>query len=166
MWPWGSVPETTGSVTSVTENTATSGGVDQAIAEVEEQLGMLFGRARLVWKEAAAQIHPELSPVGYKILSAIVRLGETNASALADQLETDKSVVSRQIRMLEDAGLVISSADATDGRARILAPTPEAAQRVTAVRARQQDRLRRLLLSRPEDEVRAFAGMLHLISEA
>lgn len=141
-------------------------GVDEAIADVEEQLGVLFTRVRLIWKENSALVHPDLKPVGYKILSAITRLGETNASVLADHLETDKAVVSRQIRMLEDAGLVVSRADDRDGRARVLSPTPAAVERVHAVRAQQQDRLRELLRSRPEDEVRGFAGMLHLINEA
>jgi DNA-binding MarR family transcriptional regulator len=143
-----------------------SADLDAAIADVEQQLGTLFGRARLVWKEAAAQVHPELRPVGYKILSAIVRLGTTSASALAELLETDKSVVSRQLRMLETAGLVVGRVDDTDGRARVLSATPEAIERVRAVRGAQQDRLRALLRSRPEHEVRAFAAMLGLISGA
>ena len=142
----------------------TSGHVDEAIAQVEEQLGVLFSRARLTFKENAARIHPELRPVGYKILSTIVRLGETNASVLADMLETDKAVVSRQVRMLEEADLVVSRSDAKDGRARVLSATPAAIERITAVRAEQQDRLRGLLRSRPEHEVRDFAAMLKLIS--
>lgn len=139
--------------------------VDEAIAEVEQQLAVLFGRARLLWKDAAAQVHPDLKPVGYKILSMIVRLGEANAYVLAETLETDKSVVSRQVRMLEDAGLVVSRADDKDGRARVLAPTSGALVLVHAAQAKQQDRLRDLLRSKPADEVRAFAGMLELISK-
>ena len=38
---------------------------DDEIASVEEQLRRLFGRVRLVWKEAAAAVHPDLQPVGY-----------------------------------------------------------------------------------------------------
>ena len=144
---------------------ASRGELDEAIADVEEQLGMVFGRARLVWKDAAAQIHPELKPVGYKILSTIVRLGETNAFVLAEQLETDKSVVSRQVRMLEYAGLVISRSDDKDRRSRVLSASPAAVERVRTVRSAQQNRLRDLLRSRPEHEVRAFAQMLHLLNE-
>ncbi len=143
----------------------TPSGLDPAIAEVEDQLSVLFGRARLVWKEAAARIDPDLRPVAYKILSTIVRLGETNAFVLADTLETDKSVVSRQVRVLEELGLVVSRADDNDRRARVLSPTPLAIEKVMSSRAHQQDRLRNLLRSRPEDEVRAFAAMLRLISE-
>ena len=141
-------------------------GVDEAIATVEEQLSLLFGRARTIWKDAAAQIHPELQPVGYKVLGAIVRLGETNAYVLAQVLDTDKSIVSRQVRMLEDAGLVSSRSDDRDGRARLLAATPTAIDKVRAARSVQQERLRELLRTRPVDDVRAFAGMLQLLNES
>ena len=152
-------------MTRVTDTTDRN-DLDEAIAEVEQGLSVLFGRVRLVYKSAAAQIHPELRPVGYKILSTVVRLGETSASVLADLLETDKAVVSRQIKMLEDADLVVSRVDDNDGRARVISPTAQAVDRVKAARATQQDRLRGLLRSRPEAEVRAFADMLRLITES
>ena len=136
---------------------------DEVIADVEEQLGLLFGRVRALWKDSAAQIHPELQPVGYKILSSIVRQGETNAYVLAQLLDTDKSVVSRQVKMLEDAGLVESREDPRDRRARVLTATPDAIDKVRELRARQQERLRDLLRTRPIDDVRAFASMLRLI---
>src|SRR6187431_2253533 len=140
-------------------------GLDEAIDDAEQQLGVLFGRVRLIMKDAAVQIHPDLRPVGYKILAAIVRLGETNGNHLADLLETDKSVVSRQVRMLEDAGLVTSRADDKDGRARVLAPTPEAVARLRSVRSAQQKRLRELLSTQSVNDVRAFADMLRLIGQ-
>ena len=139
--------------------------LDEAIAEVEQGLGVLFGRVRLVYKDAAARIHPELRPVGSKILSTVVRLGETSASAIADTIETDKAVVSRQVKMLEDVGLVVSRVDANDGRARVLSATPAAIELVKAARATQQARLRDLLRSRPEAEIRAFADMIRLIAQ-
>ena len=151
-------------MTRVTDSTDRS-DLDDAIADVEQGLSVLFGRVRLVYKSAAAQIHPELRPVGYKILSTVVRLGETNASALAELLETDKAVVSRQVRMLEDAGLVTSRVDDNDGRARVISPTDSAVTRVKTARAAQQESLRDLLRSQPEADVRAFADMLRLISE-
>ena len=139
--------------------------LDAAIVDAEDALSVLFSRVRLVYKTAAAQIHPELRPMGYKILSAIVRLGETSASALAESLETDKAVVSRQVRVLEEAGLVIVRADDRDGRARLLTATPAAIDRVRSARATQQDRLREILRSRPESEVRAFADVLRVVAE-
>ena len=151
-------------MTTVTQ-TQLPEGIDEAIAEVEEQLSLVFGRARQIWKDAAAKIHPDLQPVGYKVLATVVRLGSTNAQAIATVLEVDKSVVSRQVRILEEHDLVVSRADDNDGRARVLSPTPGAVERVLAVRNVQQTRLRELLRSRPEEELRGFAAILHLLNE-
>lgn len=151
-------------MTTVTQTPVPS-DIDEAIAEVEEQLGLVFGRARQVWKDAAAKIHPELQPVGYKVLSTIVRLGSTNAQAIATTLEVDKSVVSRQVRILEELDLVVSRADDNDGRARVLSPTDDAVRRVSQIRGVQQNRLRELLRSRPEEELRGFAAILQLLQE-
>jgi DNA-binding MarR family transcriptional regulator len=150
---------------SLVTDTQLHGSIDDAIGDAEEQLSVLFGRVRIIMKDAAAQIHPDLRPVGYKILAAIVRQGETNGNHLSDLLETDKSVVSRQVRMLEEVGLVTSRADDRDGRARVLTPTPKAVELLRSVRSVQQQRLREILGTKSVEDVRAFADMLRLISE-
>ncbi len=144
----------------------TDPSIEQAIAHVEDQLSVVFGRARATWKEAAQQIHPELNPAGYKLLSTVVRLGSTNAHVLAELFDMDKSVVSRQVRMLEEVGLVESRPDERDGRVRVLVPTELAVERVTAVRARNQSRLHAVLRERTADELELFAEMLGVLSQA
>ncbi|MFC9560014.1 MarR family winged helix-turn-helix transcriptional regulator [Agromyces sp. NPDC056965] len=146
--------------------TEASPALDEAIAEVEEQMSVLFSRARLIWKEAAQQVHPDLQPAAYKLLSTIVRHGSANAHVLAEMFEMDKSVVSRQVRMLEELGLVETRADERDGRVRVLVATPVAEERVREVRDRNQQRLRSVLLDRPEAELRGFAQLLRSIAEA
>ncbi|MGI9823087.1 MarR family winged helix-turn-helix transcriptional regulator [Agromyces sp. Marseille-Q5079] len=146
--------------------TEASPAVDEAIADVEEQMSMLFNRARLIWKEAAQKVHPDLQPAGYKLLSAIVRLRTANAHVLADMFEMDKSVVSRQVRVLEEFGLVETRADEKDGRVRVLVATPLAESRVREVREGNQQRLRDVLLDHPEAELRSFATLLRRIAEA
>jgi DNA-binding MarR family transcriptional regulator len=123
---------------------ATRTAGDDEIAAVEEQLRSLFVRVRAVWKEAAAAVHPDLQPVGYKILSAVVRRGPMHAGAIAEALEIDKSVVSRQVRHLEALGLATSLPDPNDGRARIIEPTPVAIERV----GRRSSRMQPHVLSR------------------
>lgn len=144
----------------------TSPSLDEAIARVEEQLGLVFNRARTVWKEAAQQIHPELNPAGYKLLSTIVRLGSSNAHQLAELFDMDKSVVSRQVRILEEDGLVVSRPDERDGRVRVLEPTPFAVERVAALRVKNQARLHEALSERSVSELETFAEMLKVLSEA
>jgi len=146
--------------------TEASDGIDEAIADVEDELSMLFSRIRTIWKESAQQVHPDLQPAGYKLLSAITRLGTTNAHVLAETFEMDKSVVSRQIRMLEDLGLVETRIDERDGRVRVLGATPRAFELVQGVRDRNQQRLRDVLVGRPEAELRSFADLLRSIGNA
>lgn len=133
---------------------------DDEIAAVEEQFRSLFVRVRAVWKEAAAAVHPELQPVGYKILSAVVRRGPMHAGAIAETLEIDKSVVSRQLKHLESLGLATSQPDPSDGRARIIEPTPVAIERVGRRSSRMQQQLYSQLRTWPAGDVDELARLL------
>jgi DNA-binding MarR family transcriptional regulator len=137
---------------------------DDEIASVEEQLRRLFGRVRLVWKEAAAAVHPDLQPVGYKILSAIVHRGRMHAGAIADVLEIDKSVVSRQVKHLESLGLARVVVDPDDGRARFIEATPAAVASVEQKGSRMQQRLYARLRTWSGEDVDALATLLGRLS--
>ena len=110
---------------------------DAAVAAVEQQMSALFNRVRSSWKDQAVAVHPDLQPVGFKILAQLVRGGPSHAGVLADLLQTDKSIVSRQVRIMEGLGLVESREDPADGRARVLAATPLALEKVNAHPYRQ-----------------------------
>ena len=140
--------------------TVTRTATDDEIASVEEQLRLLFVRVRAVWKEAAAAVHPDLQPVGYKILSAIVRRGSMHAGALADALEIDKSVVSRQVKQLEALGLAQSVADPNDRRARFIEATPAALESVGQRGSRMQRQLYEQLRTWSGDDVDDLARLL------
>ena len=149
-----------------TAETVIRTATDDEIASVEEQLRLLFARVRLVWKEAAAAVHPDLKPVGYKILSALVNRGRMHAGAIADVLEIDKSVVSRQVKHLEALGLAQSIADPDDGRARFIEATPDAIASVGQRRSRMQQRLYGQLRTWSGEDVDVLGSLLgRLISE-
>jgi DNA-binding MarR family transcriptional regulator len=145
---------------TATAATPTRTATDDEIASVEEQLRLLFVRVRAVWKEAAAAVHPDLQPVGYKILSAIVRRGRMHAGAIAESLEIDKSVVSRQVRHLEQLGLAQSVADPSDRRARFIEATPAAAESVGQKGSRMQQQLYGQLRNWPAHDVDELARLL------
>ena len=94
-----------------------------------------------LWRDAAAQVHPDLQPLGYQVLVAIASGKATSATAIVDRLQTDKSAVSRHVRQLEDLGLVESRPDADDRRARVLAATDTARERLALARRRYQTRM-------------------------
>ncbi|WP_445337765.1 MarR family winged helix-turn-helix transcriptional regulator [Clavibacter sp. CFBP 8614] len=135
------------------------------IAEVEEQMTALAARIRATTREAAAAIHPELPPIGYKMLRVIRRCGSAHASAVADQLGVDRSVVSRQLRQLQDLGLVEVGADAQDGRVRVLALTNAGRTGIDADDA-QGSRLVRVLGRWERSDLEAFAGYLARLNVA
>jgi DNA-binding MarR family transcriptional regulator len=137
---------------------------DDEIAAVEEQLRRLFVRVRAVWKEAAASVHPDLQPVGYKILSAVVHRGRMHASVIAEILEIDRSVVSRQVKQLEAFGLAQIVADPNDGRARFIEPTPAAIESVGVRGSRMQRQLYAQLRTWPSDDVDELARLLERLS--
>jgi DNA-binding MarR family transcriptional regulator len=145
---------------TATAPTAARTPTDDEIASVEEQLRLLFVRVRAVWKEAAAAVHPELQPVGYKILSAIVHRGRMHARVIAEILEIDKSVVSRQVKHLEELGLAVSVPDPDDGRARFIEPTPGAVASVGQRGSRLQQKLHSQLRTWPSDDVDRLATLL------
>lgn len=133
-------PATTGTTPAASDVEA---GVDleQAITRVEQELGRLFARIRVSWREAAATVHPDLQPLGYQVLTSIATGKATSAGAIIERLQTDKSAVSRQVRQLEQLGLVESVHDPDDRRARVLVATDLAQERIAVARARYEERL-------------------------
>ncbi|WP_243229651.1 MarR family winged helix-turn-helix transcriptional regulator [Microbacterium sp. CIAB417] len=144
---------------------AAPGDVDEALADFQGHLNLIFTRARSLWKESAARIHPELQPAGYKLLTFIAREGSTNAHQLAERFEMDKSVVSRQVRMLEELELLQSRPDENDGRLRVLTATPAACAALADIRGSHAQRLRTALTELTPDEVRVASKVFRLLAE-
>lgn len=138
---------------------------DDALAEFQWRLSMMFSRARMLWKESASRIHPDLQPAGYKLLAFVARTGTANAHQLAEAFEMDKSVVSRQVRALEDLGLVVSRPDEVDGRLRVLAATPAAHEALQSLRADHAARLRAILAGLSPDELAAASKVVRCLSD-
>jgi DNA-binding MarR family transcriptional regulator len=134
--------------------------VDQAIAGVEEQFSVLFNRIHTVMRDRTLGVHPDLQPVGFKMLNAIVRSGPTHAGALAERLLTDKSVISRQANILESLGFIERRTDPSDRRASFLVATPAAAEKINEVRASDQALLYTNLRDWESDDVERLAELL------
>ncbi len=139
--------------------------VDDTVAEFQGHLNLIFARARSLWKESAAQIHADLQPSGYKLLTFIARAGSANAHQLAERFEMDKSVVSRQVRMLEDLDLLESRPDDHDGRQRVLTATPAACETLADLRGGHAERLREILAELTPEEFQAASKVFRLLAE-
>ena len=134
--------------------------LDQAVARVEHELGRLFARIRVGWREAAVTVPPDLQPLGYQVLPSILAGRAASAGALIERLQTDKSAVSRQVRQLEQLGLVESIPDPEDGRARVLVATPLAEERVALARSRYEGRIGERLRGWTAADLDHFANLV------
>jgi DNA-binding MarR family transcriptional regulator len=131
-----------------------------AIHEVEEQMSLLAGHVRAGMRDAALAVDPALRPFGLKVLRILARSGPTHASALADLLFVDRSVISREARQLEELGLIEFQPDPEDGRARYLALTPEATRRLTEARGTEKLQIFRSMDTWPTEDLHLFATLL------
>ncbi len=145
--------------------TVASPEVDSALADLQTHLNLIFARTRTLWKESAARIDPELQVGGYKLLTFIDRAGTASAHELADRFEMDKSVISRQVRMLEELGLLESRPDERDGRLRVLTPTAQACAALAELRRDHSIRLREIVEELTPDEIAAASKVFRLLAE-
>jgi DNA-binding MarR family transcriptional regulator len=138
---------------------------ETALGDLQTHLNLIFARTRTLWRESAARISPELQVGGYKLLTFIDRAGSVSAHELAERFEMDKSVVSRQVRMLEDLGLIESRPDKRDGRLRVLTATPSACAALAELRRDHGVRLRAVVAELTPAEMHAASKVFRLLSE-
>ncbi|WP_255305149.1 MarR family winged helix-turn-helix transcriptional regulator [Microbacterium sp. 3J1] len=139
--------------------------VDTALGDLQAHLNLIFVRTRSLWKESAVRVHPDLAVAGYKLLTFIDRAGTANAHELAERFEMDKSMVSRQVRMLEEFDLIESRPDERDGRLRVLSATPAASEVLIELRREHAARLRTVIGELTPDEVSAASKAFRLLAE-
>jgi DNA-binding MarR family transcriptional regulator len=138
--------------------------VAEALHAVEEQMSALGRHIRAVTREAALKIDPALPPFGLKVLRHLFRNGPTHASAVADQLDVDRSVISRQAKQLEELGLLEFRTDENDGRARFLALTPSATERMAQLGWGDRTPLFQTLASWSTEDLRQFARYIERLN--
>ncbi|GAB3119013.1 MarR family winged helix-turn-helix transcriptional regulator [Glaciibacter psychrotolerans] len=143
-----------------------SDAVAVAIAEVEEQIGVLAGHIRASIRIAAISIDPALQPFGLKMLRVLTAHGPMHASKLAEVMLVDRSIISRQTRQLHELGLVELQTDPDDGRARYVAATAVAMERLNAVRTGDELAIVTHMSTWPVDDLRQFTGLLKRLTQS
>ncbi|MFC6079750.1 MarR family winged helix-turn-helix transcriptional regulator [Sphaerisporangium aureirubrum] len=132
----------------------------EAYCSLEQQLGVLFRRSRAISAEVGRAVHPELEPGAYSLLVRIDTAAPARPSDLAAYFRVGKATISRQVKVLEELGLVGRQDDPLDGRVCRLALTDEGRVRLDRARSARQERFYSLLGTWPEDDVRRLADML------
>lgn len=133
---------------------------DELVHQIETELSSLFRMARIHWKNAACEVHPELQPIGYKILSVMIKNNITSAATLGETLLADKSVISRQIKTLKELELITCELSSSDRRARILRPTEQAIVKVNQAQSNFRARFHKVLSNWPLKDLENFSSLL------
>ncbi|TDC32960.1 MarR family transcriptional regulator [Micromonospora sp. 15K316] len=138
----------------------------ETLRAVEHELTALLRRGRAVSWEVAREVHQNLEPNAYGLLLWLRRYDSVRLTDLAGRLRIGKGTLSRQIRALEELGLVRRTPDPTDRRASQLSLTEEGQRRFDAARAARMDHIRRVLDSWPAQDVAEFARLLDKFNNA
>ncbi|MDT9680710.1 MarR family transcriptional regulator [Streptomyces sp. TRM76323] len=142
----------------------TDGGADQAYLALERELAVFLRRARASSGEMAREVHPELEPAAYGLLVRLDEAGGQRATELAGYFGVGKATMSRQLRALEELGLIVREPDPADGRASLVRLTEEGRDRFRRVRDARRARYVRKLAGWDRAEVAELARLLHQLN--
>ena len=127
---------------------------------LERELGVFMRRARAAADRLSRAVHPELDSGAYGLLIYLRDHGAARPSDLAGYVGVGKATISRQVKVLEDLGLIERRPDPADRRAHLLALTAEGTRRLDAVRSARTEHVHRRLSAWPEEDVRMLATLL------
>lgn len=133
---------------------------------LERELGVLLRRARGTWGQLAREVHPDLEPAAYGILTRLADAGDARLTDLAAWFGVGKPTMSRQVAELERLELIERAPDPDDARAQRVSLTTEGAERVGRARRARNAHFRQRLAAWPADDVRALADLLHRLNTA
>lgn len=127
---------------------------------IEAEVGTLIRRVKRVMGERAREVHPELHPMTYFMLTHLATHGPLRGADLADAFGMDKGGVSRQVQSLVDLGLVERKPAPEDRRAILLDATDEGRERLDVMSRSRRDRFDGRLAEWTDEELSSFAAQL------
>ena len=128
------------------------------MTDLERELNLLA--RRLVRPVQLLTGQGTLDRADYHALGRIVDDGPLRLTALAALLELDLSVVSRQVRSLEAAGLAAREPDPADARAALVGPTRRGRAALLETRRKRGEVLSGVLAGWPAQDRAAFVTLL------
>ncbi len=139
---------------------------DDSLVRLERELGLFLRRARAAGASVSRDVHPDLDPSAYSLLSAVAADPGTRASDLADRLGVGRGTMSRQLGRLERLGLVARDADPHDSRSHPLTLTAEGERRLAVARTARREWFRAALDSWGPQEIDDLAEQLARLNTA
>src|SRR3954452_4547115 len=123
-----------------------------AMTELELQLALMARRLSKPVRLHGPSGFTVLDRPAYQALWRIVDEGPLRPTTLAGLLEVDLSVVSRQVRALEDVGFVQRQTDPGDARASLVSATESGRQAFERTRQQRTEVLDEVLAGWPDEE--------------
>lgn len=139
---------------------STENSVDDALRTVEHQISLFWRRGRSISQQLSRQVHPDMEPAAYGLLTVIRREGPIRLTELASCIGVGKPSVSRQIAFLESIGLVSKEADPLDGRAQTIRLTPKGEEKMHQVQDARREVFRERLGEWPVEELQSLAAYM------
>jgi len=131
-----------------------------SMTELEQQLSMLARRLAKPVRLHGPSGHTVLDRPAYQALWRIVEEGPLRSTVLAGLLEVDLSVVSRQVKALEDVGFVQRATDPADARAALVSATDVGRAAFEDTKQRRHDVLTEVLSDWPAQDRSELVRML------
>lgn len=133
--------------------------MDSSVQRVESALTQMARRIQKVqlYRTDSSQ---RLERSAYAVLVRLFDHGPQRLSEVAAAFDLDLSTVSRQVRALEDSGLLMRETDPRDRRANILRLTAAGGEAMHRTRSLRRGVVRNLLESWPDRDVEMFADLL------
>ncbi|MFJ2740285.1 MarR family winged helix-turn-helix transcriptional regulator [Streptomyces sp. NPDC087440] len=138
--------------------------MDHEFLALERELALFLRRARASSGDMAREVHPELEPAAYGLLVRLDEVDRQRATELAAWFGVGKATMSRQLRALEELGLVAREPDPADGRASLILLTAEGRDRFRRVRDARRASYVQKLASWDRREVAELARLLHQLN--
>lgn len=99
------------------------------------------------------------------LLRLLNHLGPVRHSVVAERLNLDASTISRQVRHLEQRGLIASRIDASDGRARLIHLTEDGVATLERLLQRRRQLIARVLAPWPVEDSTRLGELLHRFNQ-
>lgn len=138
---------------------------EEALVAVEREVALMFRRGRARVAELSRRVHPGLEGMAYSMLGYIEQAGRVRVTDVGVHFAVGKATVSRQIRALEELGLVAREADLLDRRAALVSLTEDGRRRYLAARDVRMRRVREVMGGWSPDDVVRFADLLRRFND-
>ncbi|WP_257032416.1 MarR family winged helix-turn-helix transcriptional regulator [Streptomyces sp. 1331.2] len=138
---------------------------EEALVAVEREVALMFRRGRARVAELSRRVHPGLEGMAYSMLGYIEQAGRVRVTDVGVHFAVGKATVSRQIRALEELGLVARETDPLDRRAALVSLTEEGRRRYLAARDVRMGRVREMIGGWVAEDVVRFGELLRRFND-